>query len=36
MENVDLEASLVLYFCLEDIGLKKLPKVDASIDMNEI
>ena len=30
MENVDLEASLVLYLCVEDIGLKKLPKVDAS------
>ena len=30
MENVDLEASLVLYLCLEHRGLKKLPKVDAS------
>ena len=30
METVGLEASLVLYLCVEDIGLKKLPKVDAS------
>ena len=30
MQNEDLEASLVLYLCLEDIGVKKLQKADGS------
>ena len=30
MQNEDLEASLVLYLCLEDIGVKKLQKAYGS------
>ena len=30
MQNVHLEGSLVLYLCLEDIGVKKLLKAEGS------
>ena len=35
MQNVDLEGSLVLYLCLEGIGVKKLLKAEGSrLDWN--
>ena len=33
MQNEDLEASLVLYLCLEDIGVKKLQNALAVIPL---
>lgn len=30
MHNVDLEVSLILYLCDEDVGVKKLLKADGS------